>query len=297
MALPIRALFVTYETKRLRNKSLGTSGQYWSAINRFEEFLKRDATTDDLFDERVQSFQQWLVDGREIAIDTAVSYCKKLLALWRFGARHRLVENWPEVELLRCPEREPIAWARPEMETKWRALCQADGQFGAVPCRAFWPALESVFWDSAERLGAVLMLRTEDVSLPAAWAICRAESRKGRLRDRGFPLHPQTVELLQRLDAAAGKRRLVFEVPFGEQTLRDKYKQILRAAGLPFDRRHLFHCNRKTAASWFEFLGGDAMKLLDHSSREVTRRYLAPQVTRPQHAADLLWRPGELPVE
>lgn len=290
---PLRDLFAQYEVKRLRGKSAGTAARFYTAIAAFEEFLKRAATSDDLFDDRVNSFQWWLISARGIVNETAVGYIKKLLALWRFANRHRLCDTWPEIQLLTVPKREPVAWTEPEVKILFRALCQQEGNIGSQPAGIFWPALQLTFWESAERLGAVLMLQTADVNLKAGWAICRAENRKGRLADRGFSLRPQTVSVLSRFVELNPKRRLLFECPFGEQTLRDRYKSILRDAGLPHDRNRLFHCLRRTVASHFEALGHDAMELLGHTSREVTKRYLAPQIVRHVQPADVLFWPGE----
>lgn len=289
--MPLRTLFAQYELKRLRGKSCGTAGQYYTAIENLERFLQRDATTDDLFDERIQSYMHAEVERRGISIDTAVSYTKKLLSLWRFGCRHGLIQTWPEVELLTCPEREPVAWTEHEIRLIFAALRSQEGFIGPAPANLFWPALLLCFWDSAERLGSVLMLRVEDVNLNAAWMVFRAETRKGKLRDRGMPMHAQTVEAIHMLLAIGVKRRLVFEAPFGEQTLRDRYKTILKGAGLPHDRKRLFHCVRRTVASHFEAAGYSAQELLDHSTREVTQRYLSPQIVRPPRPADVLFRP------
>lgn len=292
--MPLRVLFGPYEVKKLRGKACGTTAQYFTAISHFEDFLQRDATTDDLFDERVTSWMFALTEHRGIEVVTAVSYVKKILALWRFACRQRIIDRpEPEIELLKIPDREPLAWTRTEIEILFRAIYTQEGIIGGVPASLFWPALLCTFWDSAERLGAVLMIRVEDLNLAAKWCLCRAETRKGKLRDRGFPLHDQTAEFLRLMLEAAPKRRLVFECPFGEHSLRDRYKTILKAAGLPHDRRRLFHCLRKSVASHFEAIGFNAMELLDHTSREVTKRYLAPQIVRQPQPADVLWRPGQ----
>ena len=137
-----------------------------------------------------------------------------------------------------------------------------------------------------------MTLRPEDVNLISPWVTFRAEMRKGKLRDRGYPLHAETAKILGELQAATGRQSLIFCAPFSEHTLRERYKGILRDAGLPHDRKRLFHCLRKTSASHWEALGHDATELLDHSTREVTKRYISPQICRPPRPADGdLWRP------
>ena len=290
-ALSLRELFPAYEVERLRGKSQGTSNQHYIAIGHLREHLEREPTTDDLVDGPITDFLWALIERRGIAIDTAVSYTKKILALWRFANEQHYVLKPPHVELPPIPERDPLAWTEPEVQILFRALCSQTGMIGPAPANLFWPSLVLTFWDSAERLGAVTMLRPEDVNLVSAWATCRAETRKGKLRDRGFPMHAQTVDFIKLLLGYGPRRKLVFEAPFGESTLRDRYKSILRDVGLPHDRRRLFHCLRKTVASHFEALHFDAQELLDHSTREVTKRYLSPQIVRPTHPADVLFRP------
>ena len=48
---------------------------------------------------------------------------------------------------------------------------------------------------------------------------------------------------------------------------------ILRVSGLPFDRKHMLHCMRRSTASFYEAAGGNATDLLDHSSRDITKKF------------------------
>lgn len=290
---------IGYEAKKLRGKSPGTSAQYYTAIGHFGEHLKHEPTVDDLTDDAISNLTWWLIQSRGIVIDTAVSYTKKLLSLWRFICRHASEFGiaqpvWPELELPRPPERNAIAWTEPEVKMIYRALASQEGFIGSAPACLYWPALQLTFWDAPERLGAVIMLRPEDVNVVSdpPWVEFRAEVRKGKLRDRGYPLHATTAAALTALMGATGKQSLVFCAPFTEHTLRERYKGILRDAGLPHDRKRLFHCLRKTVASYWDALGHDATELLDHSSRTVTKTYISQQISRPPRPADGdLWRP------
>lgn len=291
-AMPLEDLLQQYAQKRLRGKSIGTETQFVIAISHFSSCLGHIATVDDLTDDAVNDLQHWLVEVRGITTVTAVSYAKKILALWRFGARQRIVEKWPEVELMKFPTRDPIAWTEEEVKTIMRALRAQEGSIGDVPARHYWPALFLMFYDSAERLGAVLSLAVADLNLKGAWATFRAEFRKGKLRDRGMPLHPDTVEALRLVIEGRPKRKYVFEAPFGVGALLNRYRTILRDAGLPHDRKRLFHCIRRTVASHFESNGHDATELLDHSTRKVTTdSYLSPQIVRRARPASVLSRP------
>jgi integrase len=86
-------------------------------------------------------------------------------------------------------------------------------------------------------------------------------------------------------------QKLLLPWPFDVGTLYHRYKGILRNADLPYDRSHKFHCLRRSTASYFEACGHDATKLLGHSSRKVTLRYLDPRIVGQTNASDVLFRP------
>lgn len=291
-AVLLENIFTEYEAKRLRGKSMGAVDHFRTTLKHFGAFLGHVPTVDDLTDDVVNDFQWHLVERRGIVAATAVSYVKKLLALWRYAARHRIADNWPEVELMTIPVRDPIAWTEDEVKTIFAALRSQEGMIGDIPAYCWWPALWNVFYDTAERLAAVLSLTMDDLNLAANWVTFRAEFRKGKLRDRGMPLHADTVADLRRIIDGFPKRKYLFEAPFGVQALLDKYRAILRDAGLPYDRKRLFHCIRRTVASHFESNGHDATELLDHSMRKVTTdSYLSPQIVKRARPASVLFRP------
>jgi integrase len=86
--------------------------------------------------------------------------------------------------------------------------------------------------------------------------------------------------------------------PFGfvhRGTLYHHLENLLRAAGLPTDRRHKFHCLRRTHASYLKRAGGDARESLDHQSDETTRRYyFDPRVCGAQNVLAFLFHPFSL---
>lgn len=286
-----------YEQKKLRGKACGTLGQYETAIKHLKAFLRdRDPSTEDLTDKIITDFQFYLVESHGLGVDTVVSYVKKILSLWRFAHRHRIVEAWPEVEMLKIPRHNPIAWTKEELRVLFKVLAAQQGFIGDVAAADYWTALLLTFWDSGERFSAVVSLKVTDINLMSdpGWVTFRAETRKGKLSDRGMPLHSLTVAALKRLLDGRPRRKLVFEAPFGTDMLRDGYKAILRANGLPHDRKHLFHCIRKSVASHWESLGFDATELLDHTMRKVTTdSYLSPQIVKRPRPADSLFRPNE----
>ena len=55
----------------------------------------------------------------------------------------------------------------------------------------------AIFWDTGCRLNEVLSARLADVDLDRGTLFCAAENRKGRRKDRIYPLHAQTIEAIR----------------------------------------------------------------------------------------------------
>lgn len=200
--------------------------------------------------------------------------------------------KWPDNRPLKEPQRIPTAWTRDQLRTLFDTLALTPGTIDGIPACLWWVALHAVIWDTAERIGAVLQLEWEHVDLTNGRITFRAETRKGKRRDQQHQLHPDTVALLRRLKAYGADA--VFPWDRCKSYVWIRYKEILKGAGLPHGRGHSFHCMRKSSASYFEASGGDATKLLDHSSRAVTTRfYLDPAIVGKEnpHPCEVLFRP------
>jgi integrase len=165
------------------------------------------------------------------------------------------------------PDRIPEAWSIDQLCSLTRAANATRGYIGKVPAGIWYGALVAVLWESAERIGAILACHPEDFASP--FLNVRAEYRKGGKRDRAYRLSPATCDLVSQ---ACGKNR-VFEWPYSKEYLWTKYKDVVARAGLGRCRKCGFHQLRRSAASHFAAAGGDAVKLLDHSSPRITHRW------------------------
>lgn len=280
---------VLYERQRLRGCSNSTRWQFRINLRHFGQFLGRPAVLSDLTDDTIADVMAWFVMVKKRAPRTANKFRDNMLALWRFLARKQIVSHWPDVEALAEPRRIPVAWTRSQLATLFKALSAQTGDYCGVPAAAWWNCLHSIAWDTGERISAILATEWRQLDLDAGWCIMRAESRKGRREDILSKLHGDTVIALRAIQDP--ERTMVFPWPYSKTYVWNRYKRILRLAGLPHDREHKFHCLRKSVASYFEAAGGDATKLLGHSARRVTLRYIDPRVVIQQHAADMLFRP------
>jgi len=245
----------------------------------------------DLSDDTVNRYLAWF---RQLP-RAAASVNKErsnLLAIWRFAARKRFVEQWPDVDPEIEPKRIPQAWTSDQVFRLFASIKKETGLIAGIPAAQWWEALHLVGWDTGERIAALMGLQWADVDLSGRWVLCRAESRKGKREDRIYRIALDTCELLRQIRRPF---KHVFEWPYCRNYIWQKYSQILRRAGLPSDRRSKFHRLRRTVASNFEAAGGDATALLGHSRRSITERYLDPRICQEKQAADLLYRPNTPP--
>lgn len=288
---PLVEIFAGYREHKLLLASKSTVYQYALNLRRFTDFMGREPTADDLNDQNIAACMAWLVKECELSPSTANKLKDDFCAVWRWAARKRLVDHWPDVNDVPDPIRIPIAWTREQLATLWECCMRQPGDFCGVPAGLWWNSLHAVAWDTAERIGALFATEWPQVDLAGGWIVMKAENRKGRREDKLSRLHPTTCTLLRQI--VLPERGRVWPWPYHESYLWKRYGEMLRRAHLPNDRSHKFHCLRKSAASYYEACGGDATRLLGHSGREVTQKYLDPTIVQPVHAADLLFRPDE----
>jgi integrase len=283
---------ILYERQRLRGGAKSTRCQFVINIRHFGRFLGRSAVIEDLRDDVIADAMGYLID-QGLAPRTANKFRDNMLAIWRFLARKGILDRWPDVDPLPEPVRIPIAWTEEQLKRLWNAIQAQPGRIGGIPANLWWHGLHSLAWDTAERITATYTVPWRQVDLDGGWVVIRAEARKGTRGNRSdhlSKLHGDTVTALRLIHD--DHRERVFPWPHNHTYLWHRYKTILKRAGLPHDRDHMFHCLRKSVASYFEACGGNATKLLGHSARRVTERYLDPRVVRGQHAADVLFRPN-----
>jgi len=279
---------VYFEPLKLRSRSDNTRRLYLTSLRSFARFLTRAPNISDLTDDTVNRYLAWF---RKLprAPASVNKERNNLLAIWRFAARKRFVDVWPDVDLETEPKRVPQAWTESELFRLFASIDQEPGMIASIPANDWWKALHLVGWDTGERISALLGVRWDNVDLPGRWVLCNAESRKGKREDRIYRLAEDTVALLRTIHRPF---TFVFEWPYNKNYIWHKYAKILSRAGLPTDRRSKFHRLRRTVASHFEAVGGDATALLGHSRRSITERYIDPRIVQAKQVSDVLWRPN-----
>lgn len=264
-----------YRPLRLRGRSQNTVRLYGCTIRSFSKWLRSEARLSDLTDLTVSSFlEQRCMDCSPY---TAEKERTQLLCLWRFACDLNLIQDRPMVQQAPLPDIVPKAWSMEEMKSLFRAARYTREKVGDVPGRIFWPALISVLWETAERIGAVMNTVPTDLSPP--FLLCRAEVRKGGKTARFYKLSDPTVELVKLIE---GKDKL-FPWPYSENSMFRKFGDVVARAGLGVGwgkngaRGLKFHQIRRSAASHYAAKGGDATNLLDHSSPRITKKWYLDQ--------------------
>ncbi len=276
----LREFFDTiYIPLKLRGRSQETVRLYRLSLKSFDLTLGRAATMQDLTDLHLARHL-----GRVSAKGRAAATINKdraqLLAIWRFACQRGYLSVWPNVPAEIEPKRTPQAWLPDELLRIQHAIRQEDGYIGGCPASDFWNALFLVILDTAERIGAVMKI--EWSQLQNHWITVPAEHRKGKRRDRQYPLSPETVEALGKIPRL-DKR--VFCWPYNKHFLWGKWGNILKRAGVSDDRKSKFHRLRRTVASACDAMDIDPQAVLDHKDRSVTEMYLDPRISKQVSAA------------
>ena len=278
-----------YRPLKLRGKSRHALRLHECTLNSFARFLGREPDLPDLNSETISFYLTWLRDRGRAAI-TANDNLNRLMALARFAVLRRQLPEVPIVEPEIEPERVVRAWLLSDLETLFSTLLELPGTICGAPASLWWSTLHLVLLFTGERISAVVSLRWDQVDLKARWMMLTAEQRKGKKRDKEWPLPEVVIAALVQLKKTA-KTPLVFERDFCMGTLYNRYAKILLRAKLPTDRNSKFHRMRKSTASHFAAAGGNPTELLDHSGPRVTRKYLDRRIVREKSAADLLSAP------
>jgi len=284
-SMTLNELFEIYRMKQLRFKSDNTVRLYRHTLKSFARTLGRTPTIRDLDSDLIEIHMEAIIK-RGGAPASANKDRGQLLALWRFAAAKRIVEQWPTIAIMKEPEIVPMGWMPDEAQSLIDACKLAPGLVAGVPAGLWWSALVSILMDTGERIGAIRPLQKNH--LQGGYLLVPAAFRKGQRRDRLYSLQPVTIELVKRTVAANKTTDDIFPWDRSETYIYRRFNSILKSAGLPTDRRSKFHRIRRTVASAVTAAGGDATAALDHASPKTTKKYLDPRIVGSVSVSDIL---------
>jgi integrase len=143
-----------------------------------------------------------------------------------------------------------------------------------------------ILLDTGERIGAIRALKKEHFQ--GNWLLVPAALRKGNKRDKLYQIQPETIRLVVELIERNKDDDKLFPWDRCETYIYNRYKDILKRAKLPADRRSQFHRIRRTVASAVAGAGGDASAALDHASPRTTKKYLDPRIVGGVKPSDIM---------
>lgn len=258
-----------YCTRKLRWASAATRLKFTRAETAFSGFLGRPATTDDFEVDRVLDFLQSIRRSPH----TQNEYRAKLVALWNYAAKRRVVTDFPDLPKVPTVRRMPVAFGVHQFRALLAAASTMPRAVCGVPGGLWWPALLQLGWATGERYTALVGAQWHDFSVETGRLIVRAETRKGHDRDRLYLLPEWCQAALNALP------RLHSQILRPSTNYWRQWDELLKRAGLPADRWHKTHALRRSHASHLAAAGVDPCAALGHSSVQVTREhYLDPTI-------------------
>jgi integrase len=260
------------------------------SINNLGVFLGREPEISDLTKANILDSMAFnSASGRSPR--TCNHHRGNLILLWNFAAERKHLADPPKIAKRKEPRRDPVAWTLAEIAKLYSSTDLVEGRYGDVSKSLTWKIAIAMAWDTATRIGALRQALVADVNLHSGLWLCRAETIKGKREDEVKRLHPTTLELIRR--SLVVPRRLLWPFPYDAGTATRHLGKILDLAGLPNDRRHKFHCIRKTAESYAAAEKGIewAAAAVGHSVEVARRNYISKAICTPPALIEALPRP------
>jgi integrase len=248
---------------------------YSSPVVSFGRFLHRPAVLADLTDRTVNLWLAWLVE--QVSRETAHSYRRILLVLWREAYRLELVEHGPRnVRPIRRPERLIEGFSAEEASLLILACDRLQGRMPKINhCRRlFWRTFISTAWFTGLRLGDVLAIERQKIE--ASGRVSVVQRKTGRLLVRQIPL-PVLAEVDEMRGAGPG---LIW--PLWQSTERElfrEFQQVVLLAGL---RGTIKWLRRGSASEVEKIKRGAGSTHLGHRTAGIfEKHYAVPRIICP----------------
>lgn len=260
------------------NLALGTLRVYGFAVRSLEAFMGHAVTLAELDETLLLEFVRRRLS--EVSRKTTKRERDDIITLWKSAADLGYCDPPGRIPPVVAPRSSPIAWTTDE----YRRLIAACRQYARDP--EWWVALMTFLYWTGARIGAALSLTWRDVDLVRGFVTLRWKDAKTNI-EQVVRLNPQAVAALETISHRGSE--VVFPAPKRERTTWNRLKRILRHAGLPFDRYHMFHCCRKTTYTQMAIHAGieAAGRQCGHKT-DLSRVYLDVSQLPPVQAADVL---------
>ncbi len=276
----------------------GSLQQIRIAIGLLDRFHQSPVALERLSREFLIDWMRWLADVRRLAPATINRKRAAVMAIWTDAAARGQAPPVPQsrspldrVPKRIEPERVPVTWSLPEIDRIFAAAARLPGAWEGVRVSLCWVLGLLLFWDTGGRLAEVLAAEMRFMDVERKTLFMPAEHRKGRRRDRLYTLHAQTMEVFR--STLPSPRRRVFPFPYKHRQIWSHLKRILDAAGLPSDKKHMYHCLRRSAESYAAAERGAqwAADAVGHAVEVARRSYISPLIAPGPQLVEALPRP------
>jgi integrase len=252
-----------------RQYSDRTTQMYGWTLDRFEEFLERPATLDDLDDAVAGRFIQWRKSRSKVSIATCVKDSVHLRSLWVYCAKKRLKKSngteveWPDYRNPVVPKPVPRAYTADELARLVAFAKRRRGYVGPVPAAWYWMTKLMAMYQTGERIGAVLEIRWREVDLERQTLTFLAQTRKGRRATKTLPITERLCQLMSHEVGPPDARVWPWLDVRHPLSLYNSMKGLCRSAGVEYKSLHAI---RKSTASYLKRSGISAREQLGHAS-------------------------------
>ena len=282
------------DLSEVSRKKLETDCRVLEAWNDGAPFLLRELSREAIID-----WMRWLAETRKASPATVNTKRATIMAIWADAADKGYAPPLPnprsQAERIPKriePERIPVTWSLAEIDQLFAGCAKLKGEWSGVPLSLCWITALLLFWDTGCRLAEVRSAKVKNMDVDRRFLLCPAEDRKGRRRDRIYPLHQQTIDVYRA--TLPTERELVFPFPFCKRQLQIHLSKLLTLAGLPSDAKHKFHCLRRSAESYAAAERGLqwAADAVGHSVAVAKKSYVSPVIAPGPVLIDALPRPA-----
>ena len=252
------------------------------AVRLFERWHGSPIQTHELTPKLLRAFlADYAATGKAAA--TVNGKRRFLLALWQCACvEGYCAETCHDGDMKRVPRMPepftvPEAWHPDEFVRIIAESRAAPGMVGELPANRWWPSLLITKYYSGERIGAMLSIPMENVSISDRGMIVPASCRKNN-RERYCALPDSAIAAIAAI--MEPERQLMWHWPMSREWLEASFKKILKRADVRYGRGKggLFNKIRRTAGSLIEAAGGDGSRHIGNGRAVFEKHYRDPRI-------------------
>ena len=252
--------------------------QYGVVVSVFSKFLNRKATTGDLTVANVEAFRIWYTGlGRKSSTVNGKLQVLGILADYGIRKKHRC-EDLTEIRRATVEKRVPDSWTPAEVGRIFAAAKAEKDYCGWGGPE--WYALLQTFYYAGARRHAMLTRKKTDLRQRenGGWYIRLAAEDQKCDNEQIVSVAQEAVDAIREM--RPNESELLFPIPYGDRSIYNAIKRIVKNAGLPCSRRDMLHKLRRTTATQIAKVHGvdQASYQLGHTSPAQTRmHYIDPR--------------------